>query len=88
MFLAAGHGDVAEVHRLLDAGVDPRGVRGPQGQSLLHVAHRIDDVGLIQRLRAAGVDAFAPDSHGRSAVQVAQRMGAADAILDALQQLP
>jgi hypothetical protein len=84
LFLAAVHGDAAEVHRLLDAGVDPRGVRGVQRRSLLHVAHRIGDVPLIQRLRAAGLDPAAPDGHGHTAVRVATAMGAPAAILDAL----
>ncbi|MET7396489.1 hypothetical protein ABZS66_23715 [Dactylosporangium sp. NPDC005572] len=84
MFLAAAHGDAAEVHRLLDAGVDPRGVRGVQRQSLLHVAHRIGDVALIRRLRAAGVDPLAADSHGWSAVRAAEAAGAPAPVLDAL----
>ncbi|MEV0566980.1 hypothetical protein [Dactylosporangium sp. NPDC050588] len=84
MLLAAGHGDVAEVHRLLDAGVDPRGVRGVQRRSLLHMAHLIGDVALIRRLRAAGLDPTVPDGHGHSALRVAQAMGASAAILSAL----
>ncbi|WP_238007489.1 hypothetical protein KZZ52_18885 [Dactylosporangium sp. AC04546] len=84
LFLAASHGDAAEVRRLLDAGVDPRGARGLQRQTLLHVADRIGDVALIRRLRAAGVDPLAPDNHGWSAVRVAEAAGAPAPVLDAL----
>ncbi|GGM36483.1 hypothetical protein GCM10007977_042410 [Dactylosporangium sucinum] len=84
MFLAAAHGDAAEVHRLLDAGVDPRGVRGLQCRSLLHVAHRIGDLALIRRLRAAGVDPLTPDSYGWSAVRAAETAGAPAPVIDAL----
>ncbi|MEV0133265.1 ankyrin repeat domain-containing protein [Dactylosporangium sp. NPDC050688] len=88
MFLAAAHGDTPEVHRLLDAGVDPRGVRGPQGQSLLHVAHRAGDITLIRRLRSAGVDPLAPDSLGWSAVRAAQTAGAPAPVIEALRTGP
>lgn len=54
MYLAASHGDAGELARLLDAGVDPRGVRGPQGRSLLDLADRIDDPDVVRRLRDAG----------------------------------
>ncbi|GIJ58658.1 hypothetical protein Vau01_061740 [Virgisporangium aurantiacum] len=67
MFLAASHGDLAELTRLLDAGVDPRGVRGPQQQSLLHLADQIADAELIQRLLHAGLDPSWTDNRGRRA---------------------
>jgi hypothetical protein len=64
MYLAARYGDVAELTRLLDAGVDPRGVRGPQRSSLLHLADQIGDPAVIRRLLAAGLDPNQRDSLG------------------------
>ena len=67
LFLAASNGDLAELTRLLDEGVDPRGVRGPQQLSLLHLADQIADAELIQRLMRAGLDPSWTDNNGRRA---------------------
>ncbi|GIJ71051.1 hypothetical protein [Virgisporangium ochraceum] len=64
LYLATAYGDAAEVARLLDAGVDPRGVRGPQGQSLLHVADGLDPA-VVRRLLDAGLDPDLRDNDGR-----------------------
>jgi hypothetical protein len=64
LFLAVAHGDADEVTRLLDAGVDPRGVRGPHNQSLLHVADGLDPA-VVLRLLDAGLDPDLEDFTGR-----------------------
>jgi hypothetical protein len=53
LYLATAYGDAAEVRRLLDAGVDPRGVRGPQRQSLRDLARHLGDPAVVRRLTTA-----------------------------------
>ncbi|WP_327000476.1 hypothetical protein OHA72_35825 [Dactylosporangium sp. NBC_01737] len=48
------------------------------------MAHLFGDVALIRRLQAAGVDPSVPDSHGCSALRVAETVGAPAEVLDAL----
>jgi hypothetical protein len=66
LYLAAANGDLTEVNRLVDEGVDPRGVRGPQGRSLLHLADEIADADVIGRLLRAGLHPGYSDNDGRT----------------------
>jgi hypothetical protein len=51
--LAVRHGDVAEIGRLLDLGLDPAGVRDEQGRDLLYYLEGLDAGAIRQRLLAA-----------------------------------
>jgi len=54
--LAARHGDVDGIARLLDLGLDPAGVRDDRGRNLLHYLRHEQDGVVWNRLRQAGLD--------------------------------
>lgn len=62
LFSLVQHGDTAGVHRLLDAGLDPR-ARDGRRRTLLHVLYQLDHEMLLPRLLAAGLDIEARDQH-------------------------
>ncbi|WP_327008436.1 ankyrin repeat domain-containing protein [Dactylosporangium sp. NBC_01737] len=61
------HGGGRVVAALLDAGMDPH-IRDRHGRTLLHRIHQFDDVDLLHRLLAAGVDVNAVDRFGSTAM--------------------
>jgi len=60
------HGDTDGFVRLLDAGVDPAGIRDRWGRNPLHQLARIDGARVLDRLLAAGLDINGVDLKGRS----------------------
>ncbi|GAA1039626.1 hypothetical protein GCM10009557_58790 [Virgisporangium ochraceum] len=81
---AAEHGDVDEVERLLDAGVDPVGVRGQDLRTLLHHVGRLGRATLVPRLVGAGIDVDSEDSLDRTPLLTALSDGAPAAVVRAL----
>lgn len=63
-------GDIAEVLRLLDAGIDPR-IRDGRQRTLLHLLHLLDHEAVLPKLLAAGLDLEARDHHQRTPLHVA-----------------
>ncbi len=84
--LAAAHARADEVLRLLDAGLDPSGLRDGDGRGLPHFLGRLDDLGeaVLARLLAAGLDINARDQRGLTPLACARMDGGTANLLDAM----
>jgi hypothetical protein len=60
------NGDVEAFVALLDAGVDPAGIRNRRRRNPLHLAAHLDNADLVGRLVAAGLDVNGGDAIGRT----------------------
>ncbi|GIJ67120.1 ankyrin repeat domain-containing protein [Virgisporangium ochraceum] len=60
------NGDTDAFVRLLDAGVDPAGIRDRRRRTPLHLAAHLDSADLVRRLVAAGLDVNGGDAVGRT----------------------
>jgi hypothetical protein len=83
------HGDVAGFIGLLDAGVDPTGLRDRRRRTPLHLAAHltdtdVDPVALVRRLVGAGIDVDAPDADGRTPLGCVLFHGGSAALVRAL----
>jgi hypothetical protein len=79
------HGDADEVERLLDAGLDPVGLRSRRnGRTLLHRVTHLDRPELVRRLVDAGLDIDERDAEGDTPLEVALYSGARPPIIRAL----
>jgi hypothetical protein len=74
--LALRHGDVAEVTRLLDLGVDPGGLRDDNGDDPLHYLAHLNSVPVLHHLLAAGLDVNRRGALGRTPLACALFDGA------------
>jgi ankyrin repeat protein len=81
---ALNHGDGDEVHRLLDQGLDPTGIRDRRGRTALHLMAQVSDPTLVTRLVEAGADVNAGDCYRRTPLSAAAFDGAPAAVVRAL----
>jgi hypothetical protein len=79
--LAQYHGDTDELVRLLDAGIDPHGIRAADGGPL-HRLSRVD--GVLARLLAAGLDINEVNERGDTPLRRALMDEASDDLIRAM----
>ncbi len=82
---AVQHGHTGEFVRLLDAGVDPAGLRDRWGRTPLHLLARLgDSVALLPRLLAAGLTLADRDRRGRTPLGCVAFDGGSAALIRAM----